>query len=184
MSRPIFLFVLAFAIACSTKQNSETAEESLKQNGETVEELLAIDSNPGIQDVVLGTDISKFKDRIQHQDSMVTSKDAMMYNIKLKTPIGENCKGWDNDLVKAFTYRGKIMIITIPQIYCDRLKDLFITKFGQPTRTIGDNYSWNGANCELTFKNVGSFGSRPAYEISFVDKKIHSDYQKSAKGNI
>jgi hypothetical protein len=167
MNRVAILFLFVFAFACSTKQSP-------------------IDLSPGIQDVVLGADISQFKDRIRRQDSLVTTPDGMQYDIDLNTQIGEDCKGGWDKAVRVYTFKGRIMLVTIPTIGCRRLSDIFINKFGQPTTTIGDTYSWVGTNCELTLKDTGDHyrGDLPAYEITFVEKNIYADYQKSAKGNI
>lgn len=145
-----------------------------------------IDISLGIQDVVLGQKIEKYKDRITYTDNFVGgTPDTGLYFVMLNNEIGEECRG-TSDRLQVSTFKGRIMEISKKKLWCPGLKQMFVNKFGKPTQSFGDNSSWVGKKATLIFRFTGeSFGAgKPAYEIIMTHHQLTSEFEKSIKGNL
>lgn len=171
------LLILVIFSACSneTKNNAAAVNKGAVQNESKV------DKENGFQDIKLGSYISNYRQRITYQDSITTSKDAMMYVITINK-IAPLCL--NDEKARVLTYKGKIMLISM-LIYCPDIFEMFKNKYGEPTQNLSDACEWDGLNVALEIsKNEGHIKGHEIYNISYVEKNIQKEYDGSKQGNL
>ena len=170
----------------TVKKDSIIQETVIAEPKKTKKKQRLIDTTPGIQDVLLGADVTKLADRITYKDNFVGgSEETALYFIKLSREIAEGCRG-NISTLRVSTFRDKIMEIRT-RGWCSGLKEMFINKFGEPTQSMGQSHLWEGSGKSLILKATGQTysGGKPDYEIIFRSEMIEKQFEKSrGTGNL